>query len=70
MCLVGTALEFRMILHRNEIRMICQFDCFNEMAVRRGSADPHSVCFKFLAVRVVELITVAVTFLDLGAAIE
>ena len=69
MCLIGTALEFRMILHRNEIRMSCQFNRFNEMAVRQVSADPHTVCFKFLAVRVVELITVAVTFLDLGTAI-
>ena len=61
---VRLALEFRMELAGHVVGMVFQFDDFHQLAVRRGAAEHETLFLIALAIRVVELVAVAVTFHD------
>ena len=63
---VRSGFEFRMCLCRNEPRMGRDFDHFDDAAVRRESAQRHSMFLQDVAVIVVHFIAVAVAFADLS----
>ena len=69
MCLVRSALEFRMILHSDKEIAGRYFHCFHQLSVRRKSGNRHAAVFIILTVKIVEFIAVAVTFPDLIAVI-
>ena len=70
MRLVRLAHEFRMELARNVKGMIFQFDDFHELAVGRRAAENEAGLLKFLAVVVVELVAMAMAFVDDEGAVK
>ena len=56
MRLIGTALEFRVVLHAHMERTIGQFHRLNEPAVGRNAAESQALALEQVAVVVVELI--------------
>src|SRR2546426_4750660 len=64
MRLVWFAVEFRMELAGNEKWMFGQLDDLDELAIRRVTAEDEVRLLKSLTIRIVELVTVTVTFVD------
>ena len=64
MRLMRLALKFGMELARDEKWMLFELDDFDQLAVRRKTAEHETSLLEFLAIGVVELITMAVTFVD------
>ena len=64
MRLVRLAHEFRMELARDIKRMMGEFDDFHQLAVGRRAAENKASFLKFFAIRVIEFVAVAMTFLD------
>ena len=60
----GPREEFRVVLASGEKRMILEFNQFHQASVRRCSAHFIPRFKKQIAVGVVELITVAMAFID------
>ena len=60
---VGSALEFRMVLYAYIERMIGELDGFNKVVLRIAPADNKSESRKFRAVCVIELKAVTMTFI-------
>ena len=67
---VGFALKFGVELARNEERVIFQFDHFDQLAVRRQPAENEPGALKLLAIGIVELVAVAMPFVDDKCAVE
>ena len=61
----GPGFEFRMILNRNEPRVVFDFDNFDKRIFFAGRSDHQAVGFHLLAILVVELIAMAMAFMDL-----
>src|SRR5438094_4265693 len=70
MGLVRLAVKFGMELAGNEKGVVSQFDDFHQLAIGRETAENKTRFFEALAVRVVELVAVAVTFVDHKRAVE
>jgi len=56
------ALQFRMELHGQKPRMIFDLDNFNKIAFRPNSGDTQSVILQRLAIGIVDLKPMAMTF--------
>ena len=54
--------EFRVILNRDEPRMLVQFDDFDEFAVGTGAGNYETAVDKAVAIFVVELIPMSMTW--------
>jgi len=70
MRLVGTALEFRVELASDEVRMIGEFDDFDESLVGARAAEAESGVLQLVPVVVVELEAVAMTLGNLGFSVD
>src|ERR1051326_6240983 len=70
MGLVGFAAELGMELGGDEERVVGQFDDLDEFAVGGGAAEDEIGLFELVAVGVVELVAVAVPFIDDEGAVE
>ena len=68
--LMRFAVEFGMELAGDEEGMFREFDNLDELAVGRVAAESKTGFFKFLAVSVVEFVTMAMAFVDDESAIE
>ena len=66
---VRSGFQLRMCLSGNEPWMRRDFYHLYDPAVRRKSAQRHSVCFQYFTVIVIYFIAVTVTFMDLFCAI-
>lgn len=69
MRLIRAGLEFRVELHADAEVVLRHFHGLDDPAVRRGAADDHACFCECLSVIVIELIAVAVAFIDMGNAI-
>ena len=65
-----TGFEFRMELNTDEIIIVFVFHRFHDVFVKRSSGKHHAVFFEYLPIFVVELIAMAVSFLDVLFLIE
>ena len=68
--LVGLALKLGMELARNEERVVFQFDHFDQLAVRRQTAENEAGALELLAISIVELVSVAMPFVHDKCAVE
>ena len=64
------ALEFGVELNRNEERMVGDFHDFAKSPIRRCSDKTQAGFFKLIAIVLIELVTVAVAFVDCGSTVE
>ena len=69
MRLIRAGLKFRVELHADAEVVLRYFHGLDDPAVRRGAADDHACFCECLSVIVIELIAVAVAFIDMGNAI-
>ena len=58
------ALEFRVELNRDEMRMIGQLQDFHQGAIGAEPREPHPVRFVLLAIQIVEFVAMAMSFGD------
>ena len=70
MRIVRAGLELRMSLRSHKPRMILDLDHLDQAVIRQGTGDDQSLLREFLTVFVVELITMAMTLLDLSLAVS
>ena len=70
MGLHGFALEFRVRLSGHVVGMILQFNELHQGAIGRGTAKDEILGLELLAIGVVELVAVAVAFVDLLGAVQ
>src|SRR5438477_7563568 len=68
--LVWFALKFRVELAGDEEWMILQFDYFDQLAIRRETAEDETGLFETLAVGVVEFVTVPMALVNQESAVE
>ena len=69
MRLIRAGLKFRVELHADAEVVLRHFHGLDDPAVRRGAADDHACFCECLSVIVIELIAVAVAFINMGNAI-
>src|SRR5688500_9714893 len=67
---IGLTQELGMILAGHEKRVILEFDHLDQFPVRRCSAENESCLFVLWAVAVVELVSVAMAFVDQECAVK
>ena len=67
---IGTALKFGMELYAHMERTLTQFHGFNQTLIGGGAAEGQSCLCQQLAVVIVELIAMAVTFLNMFFAVS
>ena len=70
MAFVWPGFEFRVGLGCDEPRMGIQLDHFHDAAIRRYAAEAHAVFNQFLAIVIVDLVTMTVTFINFTGAVE
>lgn len=70
MRLIQSRIEFRMGLGSSVIRMIREFDIFYELAIRRHSAQEHSMVLKDGMIDWIDFVSMAMSFFDAILAIE
>ena len=68
--LVWFAVKLRMKLAGDKEGMICEFDDFNQFTIRRETAEDKVGLLEAFAVSIVELIPVAMTFVDDKSAVK
>ena len=64
MCLKRFALEFGMVLNRDEPWMIRILDHFNQLFVGTGSSEPESSRFELPAISIVKFVAMSMPFVD------
>ncbi len=70
MRLKRTGFQFRMVLHADKPRMIRIFDRFRQNAVRRHASEIQAGCFETVLIVDIDFITMAVTLVDIGRAVD